>query len=116
MNPPVQVQIDQLRSLRSGPNSGFDYNITAGGERDNATVVIRIAGSIEYQSARYARNSGFERIDTPEVAAFGKVWDTLNQGLGQLALALERIRLKTIFPSRMTIPTWLMPKRRGISR
>lgn len=105
MNPAVQVQIDQLRSFRSRANSRFDHSIARGGERDNAAVVVRIAGSIEHQGAGYVRNRGFERIDARKVAAFGEVRNTLNQGRAQLALALERIRLKTMFPSRITIPT-----------
>src|SRR5882757_10816445 len=78
--------------------------------------MVGIAGAIQNDRARNGGDGGLERGHACQVAAFGEIGYAFYQRRTQTALAFGRFRLRTKFPSRMASATWLIPKRRGISR
>ncbi len=70
---------------------------------------------MQYVRARGAGDGKFKLIDTAKVAPFRKIRNAFDELL-QAAPTLQRVRLRTIFPLRITMPTWFVPKRRGSSR
>ncbi len=77
--------------------------------------MIGVTGAMQYVCAGCACNGKFKLIDTAKVAPFRKIRNAFDELL-QAAPTLQRVRFRTMFPLRITIPTWFVPSRRGSSR
>ena len=97
-------------------HGGLENGLGTAGERDDAPVMVQVAGAVQNDHTGHGGDSAFERSHAGQVAAFGKIGHTFDERLTQTALAFGRFRFKTRLPSRMARATWLIPKRRGISR
>jgi hypothetical protein len=116
MNAFMPREVDRSGSFGGNTHSSFQDGRSRTGERDNAAIMIGVAGAIEYDHTGHCGNGRFQGGHAGKVAAFRKIGYAFDEDLAQTALAFGRLRFITRLPSRMASATWLMPKRRGISR
>jgi hypothetical protein len=69
MDAPVMVEIDQFDGAGGRPHSGLQNTLRITRKRDDATIVIRIARSMEHVRARNGGNRGFQRCHASGIAS-----------------------------------------------
>ena len=73
MNAFMPREVDRSGSFGGNTHSSFQDGRSRTGERDNAAIMIGVAGAIENDHTRHGGNSRFQGGYTGLVAAFGKI-------------------------------------------
>ncbi len=105
VNAAVGAEVDEVASFTGGNEGRLGDGVGTSGKGDDAAVVIPIAGAVENQDAGDAAHGGSDAVDARNVAAFREVRDAFDDCVFQAALTFQPVRLKTMRPSRTTMPT-----------